>query len=114
MEADVRNYRKSVIGVFRSHYVELSSSLERCMDSFTDKAYESGLISDQVMKERKNFSSIFHEFKAGFDSKTNVLEVQKHYQRFIEILDDLGGPVAAVGKNLASELSGIKVYINIM
>ena len=109
MEADVRNYRNAVIRVFKSYYVELSSSLEGCMDSFADKAYASGLISDQVMKERKNFLSIFNEFKAGFNSKTNVLEVQKHYQCFIEILDDLGGPVAAVGKNLASELSGIKI-----
>ena len=111
MESDVRNYKKAVIGVFKSHYVELSSSLEGCMDSFTDKAYASGFISDQVMKERKNFLSIYDEFKAGFDSKTNVSEVQKHYQCFIEILDDLGGPVPAVGKNLASELSGIKIII---
>ena len=111
MEADVRNYREAVIDVFRSQYVELSSSLEGCMDSFTDKAYESGLISDQVMKERKNFSSIFNEFKAGFNSKTNVSEVQKYYQCFIEILDDLGGPVPVVGKNLASELSGIKIFL---
>ena len=111
MESDVRNYKKAVIGVFKSHYVELSSSLERCMDSFADEAYASGFISDQVMKERKNFLSIFNEFKAGFNSKTNVSEVQKYYQCFIEILDDLGGPVPAVGKNLASELSGIKIFL---
>ena len=48
----LRDYKKAVIDVFTSYYAKLSSATEGCIRQFAEKAFESKLISNEVMKEK--------------------------------------------------------------
>ena len=53
------------------------------------------------------FSSIFEQFKTGFESCRSILEIQQRYKCFIDILLDIGGPVEVVGNEIEEKLSNL-------
>ena len=106
-------YKWAVVDVFQDAYDNLRSVLENSMTSFSGNAYSAGLISSHVMRT-KNFEGILQEFTSGLKMMKNVLEVQKHCQILIKILEDIRGPAAIAGRNLTqklSALSGTCIYI---
>ena len=82
------------------------------MTLFVEKAFEAQLIT--TLPSRK-FSSIYDELKARLASTNSAEEMQTYYQRFLEVLCDLGGPVALVGESIATQLSTLtgKLYMYI-
>ena len=112
--ADSKTYKKAIVYIFNSQYAVLSSALEGAIKSFAERAYASGLISDPVMKtvERcshdqycKCFADIASNFKAGLELMKNVEDMLRHCRTLTQILQDLGGPVAIVGRELDAKLS---------
>ena len=104
MDDSVESYRKGVIDTFNSQYANLSSALQGCVTKFTEEAFAASLISESVMKT-ENFTDIANEFKTGLKLKNTVEEIQTDCHCLVRILEDLGGPAAIVGRNLATELS---------
>ena len=99
----LENYRKAVNNVFVGHYHKLNLLLGGSMKSFAEKALQAKLISFETMKDA-NFENIFSEFKAGLEWKSTISEIKRHFQRFIDILVDIGGPPEEAGKDLAAKL----------
>ena len=104
MDDSLESYRKAVIDTFNSQYANLSSALQGCMTKFTEEAFAVKLISESVMRS-ENFADIANEFKTGLKLRKTVEEIQTHCHCLVRILEDLGGPAAIVGSNLAVELS---------
>ena len=100
---DITSYRRAVVDVFISHYDRTRSLLEENMVSFASKVYEAHFTSSL----NTEFPSIFEQFKTGFESCRSILEIQKRYKCFIDILLDIGGPVADVGKEIQEKLANI-------
>ena len=104
MVDSLESYRKAVIDTFNSQYANLSSALQGCMTKFMEEAFAVKLISESVMRS-ENFADIANEFKTGLKLMKTVEEIQTHCHCLVRILEDLGGPAATVGSNLATELS---------
>ena len=100
---DITSYRRAVVDVFVSHYDSTRSLLEQNMVSFTSKAYEAHFISSL----NTEFTSIFNQFKTGFESCRSISEIQQRYKRFVNILLDIGGSVAGVGNEIKEELANL-------
>ena len=98
----ITSYRRAVIDVFISHYARIWSVLKRNMEDFASRAYSKRLTSSPLME----FSSIFEQFTAGFESCRSISEIQQRYKCFINILLDIGGPVADTGNEI-EELANI-------
>ena len=98
-EEAVKKYRRVVVEEFNNQYAVISSVLKGSMQTFVEKAYAARLISETVMK-CKEFSMIATEFKAGLQFEHTVLDIQQYCQRFLDILEDLGGPAVSAGKHL--------------
>ena len=107
-EEAVKKYRRVVVEQFNSRYDAISSVLEGSMQKFVEKAYAAHLISDAVMKS-KDFSKIATDFKAGLQFKHTVLDIQQYCQRFLDILEDLGGPSVDAAKHLEIRWSAGKL-----
>ena len=101
----LRSYRKAVMNVFISHYDRLRLVLESSMESFVSQAYAAHLISSYMMT--RDFASIFDQFKVGVELCGSILEVQKRWKILTDILEDLGGPVGSVGRDLNEKLSSL-------
>ena len=104
MDDSLESYKKAVINVFNSQYANLSSALQGCMTKFTEEVFAASLISESVMRS-ENFADIANELKTGLKFGKTVEEIQTDCHRLVRILEDLGGPAAIVGRNLAAELS---------
>ena len=107
-------YKNGIAYLFRSHYGHLSSVLRTCIAMFAEKAYEAGLITEQVKGAAiqcshaqyiKCFSDIYEEFTRGLELRNTILDIQTHYQKLVDILKDLGGPPADIGGELEEKLS---------
>ena len=98
---DSTSYRRAVVDVFVSDYDRIRSVLEENMVSFASKAFAAHFTSSL----NTEFSSIFKQFKTGFESCRSILEIQQRYKCFIDILLDIGGPVGVVGKEIEAELA---------
>ena len=99
----INGYRRAVIDVFVSHYDRIRNVLKGSMEDFASKAYAAHFTTSQDMK----FASIFEQFKTGFESCRSVSEIQQRYQRFIDILLDISGPVGDTGKEIEGKLSNL-------
>lgn len=109
----LRIYKNAIVDVFQDAYDNLKSALQDSMASFSGKVFSAGLISSPVMRT-EHFEGIVHQFTSGLKMMKNVLEVQKHCQSFIDILEDIRGPARIAGRNLTqklSALSGMCIYI---
>ena len=104
MDDSLETYRKAAIDTFNSQYTNLSSVLQGCITKFSEEAFAASLISESVMKS-ENFTDIANEFKTGLKLRKTVEEIQTHFHCLVRILEDLGGPSAIVGRNVAAELS---------
>ena len=102
----LKSYKRAVMNVFTSYYAILNSVLEVCVEPFAYKAFAAGLISSTVMKN-KTFSSIYDEFKVGLELCKSISEVQKQWKTLTDILEDLGGPASAAGRDLEEKLSSL-------
>ena len=99
----LRVYRQAITNVLDENFAKLSSVLNGCMKSFAEKAFSAKLINEEVRK-RENFSDIIDAFKAGLDWKNDVQAMWMHCVSFLEILNDLGGPVKCAGDELTAKL----------
>ena len=100
---DITSYRRSVIDVFISFYDGIRSALEGNMVSFASRAYAAHFIPSLNIE----FSSIFEQFKSGFESCRSISEIQQRCKRFIDILLNIGGPVGDTGKEIEEKLSNL-------
>ena len=107
-EEAVKKYRRVVVEEFNSQYAVISSVLEGSMQKFVEKAFAAHLISDSVMIS-KDFSMIAADFKAGLQCKHTVLDIQQYCQRFLDILEELGGPSVDAAKHLNIKWSAGKL-----
>ena len=107
-------YKNGTAYLFRSHYGRLSSVLRTCIAMFVEKAYEAGLITEQVKgavihcghaQYIKCFSDVYEEFTRGLELRNTILDIQTHYQKLVDILKDLGGPPTDVGGEIEEKLS---------
>ena len=96
----LKEYRKALVTAFNSKYHDLSSALEGSMQMFSEKTHAAHMISPSVLKS-KDFCSIANAFLAGLNLKDSVQDVQQYCQRFIDILQDVGGPALDVAKHLS-------------
>ena len=104
----LRSYRRDVVNVFISHYDRLRLVVEGIMESFASKAFSADMISFSVLvTENDQFSCIFGEFKAGLEICQSISEVQERCKSLTDILEDLGGPVRAVARDLNEKLSSL-------
>ena len=109
----LRRYKIAIFEIFDTRFSRLNSSLKNTIESFVNKAFEAGLITEQV-KDEKNFNSVIVEFKTGLEWCKSVTEIQKQCVSFVEILEDLGGPARMAGKKLCQELQkvlGMYIYM---
>ena len=104
MDELLESYKKAVIDTFNSQYANLSSALQECMTIFTEEAFAASLISESVMRS-ENFADIANEFKTGLKLGKTVEKIQTDCHCLVRILEDIGGPAAIVGSDLAAELS---------
>ena len=105
----LKKYKKAIFKELQSHYDNLSSVLEGCMPEFAKKAYAADLISEPVMKSR-NFDSIISQFRAKLKLKHNISEIKQHCTRFIDILEEIGGPAVDAAKELSLRWSAAKLF----
>lgn len=113
-EEALKVLKKAVIDAFKSRYANISSALKGSLKTFAEKAYSNDLITEPVKgaavqcthdRYNENFADIIANFISVIELGKSVEEVQKHYQRFIEILEELGGPAAIAGRELSTELT---------
>lgn len=104
--SDVKTYRTKVINVFITNFEKLSSILQPRMEEFSKKAFAAKLIYGPAM-QNKNFDNIFDQFKCIFDWKNSVEDIKEHYQKFVDILEELGGPAENAVKDLVAHLSAV-------
>ena len=100
---DINSYRRAVVGVFISHSYKIQAEVKAIVMDFAGRAFAARFTSSQNME----FASIFEQFKTGFESCRSILEIQQRYQRFIDILLDIGGPVGVTGKEIEEELTNL-------
>ena len=100
---DINGYRRTVIGIFISHYDRIRNILKKNMMDFASKAYAAHFTSSLNME----FASIFEQFKTGFELCMSILEIQQRYECFIDILLNIGGPVEVAGKEINKELTNL-------
>ena len=101
----LKTYRKTVIEVYECYFHKLSSLLNGSnMKSFAEKALQAKLINFTAMKDA-NFENIFSQFRAGLQCKSSISAIQRQSQRFLDILEDIGGQLEEAGKDLAVKLS---------
>ena len=107
-------YKKAVVYIFTSQYANLSSILKGSIKTFADRAYSAGLISGPVKEATvqcthdqysKCFADIVNEFTAVFQLKRSIEDIREHCQKLTQILEDIGGPVAIVGRELNAKLA---------
>ena len=107
-------YKKAVVYIFTSQYANLSSTLKGSIKTFAERAFAAGLISGPVKEATvqcthdqysRCFADIANEFTAGFDLKKNIEGIMKHCRKLTQILEDIGGPVAIVGREVDAKLS---------
>ena len=112
--ADFETYKKAVVYIFNAQYADISSVLEGAINAFAERAFAAGLISDPVKKTvvqcshdqySKCFDKVANDFKAGLELMRSVEDILKHCRILTQILKDLGGPVAIVGRELDAKLS---------
>ena len=110
----LKTYRRVVVYIFTSCYADLSSALEVAINTFAERAVTAGLISDPVMRAtvrcshdqyNKCFSDITNDFKVGLGLMKSAEDILKHCKKLTQILEDIGGPVAIVGRELDVKLS---------
>ena len=109
----LRPYRIAIIEIFDSRFARLNSALQETIKPFVNRAFEAGLITEQV-KDEKNFNSVIVEFKNGLEWCKSVTEIQDQCKSFVEILEDLRGPARMAGKDLRQELQkvfGMSIYM---
>ena len=99
----LRVYRQAITNVLDENFAKLSSVLNGCMKSFAEKAFSAKLIDEEARK-RETFSDIIDDFEAGLDWINDVQELWAVCDSFLEILNDLGGPVKRVGDELTAKL----------
>ena len=100
---DINGYRRAVVDVFVSYSYEIHSKLKGIMMDFVGRAYAAHFTTSQDME----FSSIFEQFKTGFESCKSISEIQQRYKCFIDILLDIDGPVKDTGKEIEEKLSNL-------
>ena len=107
-------YKKAVVYIFTSQYANLSSTLKGSIKTFADRAYSAGLISGPVKEATvqcthdqysKCFADIANEFTAGFHLKRSIEDMREHCRKLTQILEDIGGPVAIIGRELNAKLA---------
>ena len=107
-------YRRAVVYILTSHYADLKPLLERTINEFAERALTAGLISFPVMSAvvrcshdqySERFADITNDLIVGLELMKSAEDILKHCQTITQILKDLGGPVAVVGKELDSKLS---------
>ena len=99
----ITSYRRTVNDVFVSQYHRIRSVLKGSMEDFASRAHSKRLTSSPNMK----FASIFKQFRTGFEWCRSISEIQQRYERFIDILLDIGGPVGDAGKEIEEKLSSL-------
>lgn len=99
-----KTYQSKVKDVFVTNFDKLSSILQKSMEEFSKKAYAAKL----TYRQNENFTNIFDQFKSALEWKTSVEDIKDHYQKFIDILEELGGPAEDAAKDLASQLSAVE------
>ena len=108
----LKSYRKAVIAVFDSHYDKLNTVLKGNIPSLIEKVVQARLIS---RLSDESYGSVYAEIKANLEFPKSAEKLQTYYQHFLEILDNLGKPVARVSKSIAAQLSILtgKIYMYI-
>ena len=106
--------KKAVVYIFTSQYAILSSVLEGAINEFAERALTAGLISLPVMRTivrcshdqySRCFADIVNDFTTGIMFNKSAEDILEYCRKFTKILKDLGGPVAAAGKELDAKLS---------
>ena len=114
MAGCLKTYKRAVVYILTSHYADLKSVLEKCINELAGVALQASLISFPVMRATVRcshdqysecFADIINDLIVGLELMKNVDDVLKHCQKFTQILRDLGGPVAIVGNEVDSKLS---------
>ena len=114
MAGFLKNYKRAVVYIFISQYADLKSALEGAINEFAEGALTAGLISFPVMRAAircshdqysERFADIANDLIVGLELMNSVEDILKHCQKFTQILKDLGGPVAIVGRELDAKLS---------
>ena len=114
MAGCLETYKRAVVYVFISQYVYLKSVLEEAKNEFAEKALTAGLISFPVMRAAvrcshdqysKCFSDITNDLIIGLELMKSVEDIPNHCRKLTQILEDIGGPVAIVGRELDAKLS---------
>ena len=91
----------------RSHFAVLSSATEHCISDVSTKLYSKGLISEAVNKSPE-ILKIFDEFKAGLSSMSDISQLVKRYECFLECLSCDAGPLHDVCNRLSTDWNDIK------
>ena len=100
---DINSYRRAVVNVFVSYSYKIQAEVKGIMADFAGRAFAAHFIPSQDME----FTSIFEQFKTGFESCRSISEIQQRYKCFIDILLDIGGPVGDIGKEVEEKLSNL-------
>ena len=87
---DVHSHRIYLTDTLRSHYPQLTNLLGQnvTVDKFSTKMFSSGL----TVGRSQDVGNILDEFRAGFEIKTSVQELDGHFNKLLRVLENLGGP----------------------
>ena len=99
--------RASIVKSLQSRLDNLSSATEYCISDVSAKLYSKGLISEAVNKSPE-ILKIFSEFKAGLSSVSDISQLVKRYECFLECLSCDAGPLHYVFDKLSADWNDIK------
>ena len=99
--------RASIVESLQSHFAVLSSATEHCISDVSAKLYSKGIISEAVNKS-PTILKIFSEFKAGLSSVSDISQLVKRYECFLECLSCDAGPLHDVFDKLSVDWTDIK------
>ena len=97
----------SIVESLQSHFADLSNATEYCISDVSAKLYSKKLITEAVNKS-PTFLKIFSEFKVGLKLVSDVSQLVKHYECFLECLSSEGGPLHYVFDRLSADWKDIK------
>ena len=99
MVTTLKQAKKVMKDVLRSHFGHLSIQLRLCLSRVAEEMHSCGLLSRSVV-ESPTAHKLIHEFENGMQYKDDILKLQEHCQLFLQCLSIEGGATQLVAQKL--------------
>lgn len=96
--------KRKLKSILQTNHSSLKGLLKGAMESFADGVYTASLITTET-KSSHDYDRIMEEFQSGLDIQFTVQSVHEYYEKFLQVLEDIGGPMEHIVSILREQAS---------